>query len=312
MPSLETRPGEGARFDIVSAYQALLRDDSDLTMPVAAIEALVQALAQTPSTTVSETLEHLSALTSDLKSGVKNSISLSAGTDLFQRYIITSLRPAAGLGSGDPASDFELVRAHLINNGRLFVERAKQARDKIAALGSHFIRDGHTVLTNGGSRVVGALLRSAAAGSGTNTGIRFKVIHVADDHDPDTQANISALRRLGVPVAAISPTAVAFSLSQVTAVFVGAEGVVENGGIISRLGTYQMGLLAKSAGKPFYVVSETHKFVRQYPLNQLDLPVEQNVVEFETEETNIETAKVPEQAVDYTVSCLCRFLPEPV
>ena len=64
-------------------------------------------------------------------------------------------------------------------------------------------------------------------------------------------------------------------------VIVGAEGVVENGGIISRLGTYQMGLLAKSKGKPFYVVAESHKFVRLFPLSQFDLPIEQRVLDFQ-------------------------------
>jgi translation initiation factor eIF-2B subunit alpha len=63
-------------------------------------------------------------------------------------------------------------------------------------------------------------------------------------------------------------------------VIVGAEGVVENGGIISRLGTYQIGLLAKAKQKPFYVVAESHKFVRLYPLSQYDLPVKQRVIDF--------------------------------
>ena len=63
---------------------------------------------------------------------------------------------------------------------------------------------------------------------------------------------------------------------------VGAEGVVESGGIISRLGTYQLGLLAKAAGKPFYVVAESHKFVRLYPLSQYDLPIDQRVLDFRT------------------------------
>jgi len=73
---------------------------------------------------------------------------------------------------------------------------------------------------------------------------------------------------------------VAYSLGKVDMVIVGAEGVVENGGIISRMGTYQMGLLAKSKGKPFYVVAESHKFVRLYPLSQFDLPIEQKVLDF--------------------------------
>ncbi|KFY35558.1 hypothetical protein V494_05808 [Pseudogymnoascus sp. VKM F-4513 (FW-928)] len=71
-------------------------------------------------------------------------------------------------------------------------------------------------------------------------------------------------------------------MGMVDLVIVGAEGVVENGGVISRMGTYQIGVLARAAGKPFYVVAETHKFVRLYPLGQYDLPIVQRVVEFRT------------------------------
>ena len=76
-------------------------------------------------------------------------------------------------------------------------------------------------------------------------------------------------------------------------VIVGAEGVVENGGIVSRMGTYQIGLLAKAIGKPFYCVAESHKFVRLYPLGQYDLPIEQHVIEFRSEEDIAEQSKQP-------------------
>ncbi|THW51177.1 nagb/rpia/CoA transferase-like protein [Aureobasidium pullulans] len=277
-----TTTNKQQNFDVVDTYKRLLADDPELTMPVAAIEALVLALAHTPATTVSETLDLLSTLTAELKARIPNPISLSAGTDLFQRYIITTLqKPSAGRNS-----DFDTIRTHLVQNGRLFVERAKEARDKIAGFGRHFVRDGNTVLTNGGSRVVGALLRSAAetsAGFGAQGSIRFRVIYVvSDSSDAESSENIAQLRKLGIPVATIPPTAIAYSLNQVSQCFVGAEGVVENGGIISRLGTYQIAMLAKAANKPFYVVSESHKFVRLYPLGQTDLGIDQNLVEFKT------------------------------
>ncbi|KXT08017.1 hypothetical protein AC579_2533 [Pseudocercospora musae] len=298
-PSRPTSRHGGQPFDVVSTYKRLLIEDPDLTMPVAAIEALIQRLAQTPATTVSETLHLIQTLTAQLKQSIPNSISLSAGTDIFQQYLITNLqRPAAAR-----AADFDTVRNHLVQNGKLFVERAKAARDTIAAFGSHFINDGNVVLTNGGSRVVGALLKSAAE-SGN---IRFKVIYVTDTDThmhTESTSNIAALRERDIPVATIPPTAIAFCLDQVTQCFVGAEGVVENGGIISRMGTYQMGMLAKAAGKPLYVVSESHKFVRIYPLGQRDLGIEQNVVEFRT--TTREASEDGggewrmEEAVDYT------------
>ena len=169
-----------------------------------------------------------------------------------------------------------------MSNGRLFVKRAKESRETIAAYGRKFIRDGSVVLTNGGSRVVGAVLR-AAAEAGAPTSIRFKVIYVQDPKSTESNSTIKALRELHVPVAVIPDSAVAYSMGKVSMVLVGAEGVVENGGVISRMGTYQMGILAKSAGKPFYVMTESHKFVRLYPLGQYDLPIEQSILDFTTE-----------------------------
>ncbi|KAI9827196.1 MAG: translation initiation factor eIF-2B subunit alpha [Thelocarpon impressellum] len=294
----------GDDFDIVATYQRLLREDRDLTMPVAAIEALVELLIHSHASTISETLDLLETSTAHLKSCVPNPISLSAGTDLFQRYLIASLQRPGGGGHGPgTAGDFQSIRAHLISNGRLFVTRAKASRAKIAGYGRHFVRDGTTVLTNGGSRVVGALLARAADDS--HGGVRFRVIHVRSSSQASWEGadNIFALRSRGIPVASIPEGAVAYSLGKVSMVIVGAEGVVENGGIISRLGTYQMGLLAKAAGKPFYVVAESHKFVRLYPLSQYDLPIEQRVIDFRTEEDGSSPKEDTEKgadAVDFT------------
>jgi translation initiation factor 2B subunit (eIF-2B alpha/beta/delta family) len=51
-------------------------------------------------------------------------------------------------------------------------------------------------------------------------------------------------------------------------ILVGAEGVVENGGVINKLGTYGIALAAKQLNKPLYVAAESYKFARLYPLNQ--------------------------------------------
>jgi len=69
----------------------------------------------------------------------------------------------------------------------------------------------------------------------------------------------------------IPPNAVAHALPRCTLVLLGAESVVENGGIISAMGTSQLGVLAKAAGKPVYVCAESFKFVRVFPLCQEDV-----------------------------------------
>lgn len=176
-------------------------------------------------------------------------------------------------------------------NGRLFVQRAKEARGKIADVARRFVRDGSTVMTSGSSRVVSAVLTAASTER-----IRFRVVYVRSSSlqslDPASKLAASAkspqqspslvaeLRGRGVPVAEIGEGSVAYAMREVDMVFSGAEGVVENGGIINELGTYQLALLARSAGKPFYVVVESHKFVRLYPLGQYDLGIEQTVLDF--------------------------------
>ena len=294
-----SRPNISQPIDVVSKYQSLLSADPDLTPPIAAIECLIALLTSSPVSTVSETLDLLSHASATLRSSIPNWIALSAGTDLFQRYLIQTLNRPGALGSG---GDFGYLRQHLLSNGRLFVQRAKKARAKIAEEGRLFIREGSTILTNGCSRVISALLVRAAESQ--SSGQRFRVIYVLPSSNITVSANqssqtesplsdnsgseghptITTLRAHSIPVAVIPYSALATALPLIDLVLVGAEGVVENGGIISRLGTYQIGLLARSAGKPMYVAAESYKFVRLYPLGNEDLPIRQRIISFEPED----------------------------
>ena len=50
------------------------------------------------------------------------------------------------------------------------------------------------------------------------------------------------------------------------------EAVLESGGIINKIGTYQVAIVASACKKPFYVASESTKFARLFPLSQADVP----------------------------------------
>ncbi|GKT59384.1 translation initiation factor eIF-2B subunit alpha [Colletotrichum tofieldiae] len=289
-----------ADFDIVSTYHSLLQDP-DLTKPVAAIEALISLLNASGTTTVYETLDLVKRASNTLHASVNNPVPLQAGTDLFLQYLVSSLKQQEGAPSAaaSPHQSFDAVRTHLLRNGRLFASRAIAARDRIADAGWRFVRDGKVVLTHGASRAVSTLLFRAADQFGDG-GVRFKVVYVRDEHRPaESDRVVRELREKGIPVAEIAEPAVAHVLGllrQVHMVFVGAEAVTQNGGIISRMGTYQIAKLAKQAGLPFYVAAESHKFVRKVPLDQRDLGFKQHVLDFRTDGASVQ----PEDAVDYT------------
>lgn len=238
-----------------------------------------------------ETLDSIKAHSDRLKASVKNPVPLTGGTDLFLQYIISMLKEQDG--------SFDAVREHLLKNGRLFAKRAIDARRGVAEQGWRFVREGKCVLTHGASRSVTCLLEQAAK----SLGGKFKVIYVRDETRKDESDRIvKQLRGMGIPVAEIPPAAVAHVmglLRQVSMVIVGAEAVTSNGGIISRIGTFQIAQLAASKPKiPFYVAAETHKFVRKFPLDQRDLGFEQHMLDFSTDATSSQ----PTDAVDYTVS----------
>lgn len=80
------------------------------------------------------------------------------------------------------------------------------------------------------------------------------------------------LKAAGIECTLILDSAIAYIMESIDFVLVGAEGVVESGGIINRIGTYTMAMCAKEMKKPFYVLAESFKFSRLFPLNQRDLP----------------------------------------
>lgn len=268
-------------FDITETYKETLRSDPELTMPVAAIEALVLLIRTFQPLTSAELVTLVEQNVKTLKQLVPNLVSLSAGCDLFVRFIHRNLHLY---------SDWDACRRHLVENGEEIVQRAKQARDDIAAHGVRFVADGNTVLVHLYLRVVLAVLLRAA-----QQHVRFRVI-VTEASLGHGEQMAAALRALGIPVALIPDSAVGLVINEVSKVFVGAEGVAESGGVVNSVGSYQIGVLASVLRVPFYVVAESHKFVRMYPLAPDDVPNERNVLRFSTEEVPVERGSV----VDFT------------
>ncbi|KAI1379421.1 nagb/rpia/CoA transferase-like protein [Hypoxylon crocopeplum] len=292
-------------FDIISAYHKLLADDPELTMPVAAIEALIEALSQSSAKTVFETMDLIKTQSAKLRNAVRNPIALTHGTDLFQQYLVLSLKQPGPDGKETSSHEnFEVVRQHLMRNGRLFAQRAKLARENIATIGREYIRDNYTILTHGGSRVVGTLLGRAAESIPGDARRRFKVIHVMNEaRRTESNRVVAALRAKGVQVATIPESAAAYSMGRVNMVIVGAEAVTANGGAISRMGTYQLALLAKTLNKEFYVAAEQHKFGKTFPVDQFDLGFKQDMINFhasKTQEDGKDAIQPIVDPVDYT------------
>lgn len=130
-------------------------------------------------------------------------------------------------------------------------------------------------MTHGYSRVVLALLKLAAS-----EGKDFNVICTEGRPDNTGAEMAKELVPAGIPVTLVLDSGVAYVMETVDMVLMGAEGVVESGGIISMLGTYQTALVAYSLKKPVYVAAESYKFARLFPLDQRDMSPAPRHVDF--------------------------------
>ncbi|NWR76533.1 EI2BA factor, partial [Centropus unirufus] len=248
--------------DLIETFRAQLRDDPDVSSAVAAIRALLDCLKQDRGETIQGLRSSLLAAI-DTLSRVDSSVAVSSAGELFLRFIsLTSLE----------YSDYSKCKEIMIERGEIFLRKVSLSRNKIAKLCHPFIRDGARILTHAYSRVVLRVLEAAVEAKK-----RFSVYVTESQPDQAGQVIIKqkmakALRKLNIPVTVILDAAVGYIMEKVDLVLVGAEGVVESGGIINKIGTNQIAVCAKAQNKPFYVVAESFKFVRLFPLNQQDVP----------------------------------------
>ncbi|NXY58071.1 EI2BA factor, partial [Callaeas wilsoni] len=257
--------------DLIETFRAQLRDDPDVASAVAAIRALLGFLKQDRGETI-QGLRNSLRDAIDTLSRVDSSVAVSSGGELFLRFIsLTSLE----------YSDYSKCKEIMIERGEIFLTKVSLSRNKIAKLCHPFIRDGARILTHAYSRVVLRVLEAAVESKK-----RFSVY--VTESQPDQAGRVfinlvfilvkgkqkmaKALRKLNIPVTVILDAAVGYIMEKVDLVLVGAEGVVESGGIINKIGTNQIAVCAKAQNKPFYVVAESFKFVRLFPLNQQDVP----------------------------------------
>ncbi|KZT54311.1 nagb/rpia/CoA transferase-like protein [Calocera cornea HHB12733] len=244
-------------FDVVQAYRNHLTDE-DLPMPIAAVASLTELVERSSAQTMSQLVHELQSGAEKLKKGTANPISLSAGCDLFVRYVTTTRQEH---------DDFALHKQEIVEQGRAYAKQLPpESRDKISKFALGFIQD-DAILTHSYSRVVMQALLAAHRA-------RKRISVYVTEARPRSLGvkTVNLLERNQIPCTLILDTAVAYIMDKVDLVLVGSEAVVESGGLINAVGTAGLAIIAKDSGRPFYALVESYKFLRHFPLNQYDLP----------------------------------------
>jgi len=238
-------------------FKSVQSQHPDMALAVVGVHVLADWIRQSNASTMMELQIEVKAAADHIKSVASESLAVSCGCELFMRHVTrTTLE----------IPDFDACKESLSQRGHHYLEMTLKSRQKIAELGSEFVRDGSVVLVHGYSRCVQSLLLHA----GQQQGKRFSVM-VTESAGQGYQLARNLLPH-GFPVTVIADTAIGSVMERVNVVLVGAEGVVENGGVLNCVGTFSLAVMAKALSKPFYVASESYKFARMYPLSQADVP----------------------------------------
>ena len=97
----------------------------------------------------------------------------------------------------------------------------------------------------------------------SSEGRTFRVV-VADGRPKfEGKEMVRRIVNMGVHCTYILASAVPYIIQEVSKVFLGAHAVLANGCVMSRVGTSQMALVAKSHNVPVLVCCETYKFTER-------------------------------------------------
>jgi methylthioribose-1-phosphate isomerase len=168
--------------------------------------------------------------------------------------------------AGTAPADAPGAEERLLREAAEIHEEDVEANRRMGAFGGKLLPDGASVLTHCNA---GAL---ATAGYGTALGVirgaveAGKKVHVyVDETRPFLQgARLTAweLMKDGIPCTLITDNMAAslFRKGKIGAAVVGADRIARNGDVANKIGTYNVALLCRAHGVPFYVAAPRSTF----------------------------------------------------
>lgn len=155
------------------------------------------------------------------------------------------------------------MRQALIAEAEALAEEDVAANKRMGQYGAELIEDGYSILTHCNAGALATVDYGTALAPIRTAWQQGKHVHVfVDETRPRLQgARLTAweLMRDGIPMTLIADNAAGYYLHKgvVDLVFVGADRVVANGDVVNKIGTYNLAVVARENGVPFYPVVPT-------------------------------------------------------
>lgn len=239
-------------------YQAVAASITDMTVrgapAIGASAAFGMALAakQSNANSVDRLKADLRAAAQVLKASRPTAVNLAWAVDRLMNLV----------ERGSFSSPDE-IREMLLTEAQRIADEDVAINQRMGAYGADLIKDGDTVLHHCNTGSLATVDYGTALGVIRTAFEQGKKFHVLlDETRPRLQgARLSAweMEQLGQPYDILPDTAAGYYMrkGEVKLVLVGADRVAGNGDFANKIGTYQIAVLAKENGIPFYTVAPT-------------------------------------------------------
>lgn len=246
-------------LDIIKPfYRQALSNDPQQSVAIATLKTLMKVLGEDKSTTVVGLRENVRGAIEKLKQ-IEKCVQVESVSEIFLRFITLYV---------SRYDSFAALKKALSTRSELFLKNGViSAKERVANLASKFIARETKILMHSRSMTVLACLKNAHK---NNKNIFVYVTESRPDSSGKQMCDF--LTKEGIKNQLIMDASIGIYLEKVDMVMVGAEGVCASGGILNKVGTYPLAICARAINKPFYVVAESYKFIRMYPLKQSDVP----------------------------------------
>ena len=158
------------------------------------------------------------------------------------------------------------IRNNIVDEAKIMAEEDIAINKRMGKNGSHLFHNNDTIMTHCNAGALATVAYGTALGvirATKESGKKIKVI--ATETRPVMQGSrLTAfeLKHDGIDVSLIPDTAVGYSMANglVSKVIVGADRILATGHVYNKIGTYQVALMAKQHGIPFYVAAPLSTF----------------------------------------------------
>jgi methylthioribose-1-phosphate isomerase len=214
---------------------------------------LALAALQSDATTKEKLIEDLEIARKILFDTRPTAINLKWGLDIVMKVAI----------NGNSISE---IKESAVQTAQKLAEEDVQINKAMGKHGSELFNDNDTIMTHCNAGALATVAYGTALGvirATRDSGKKIKVI--ATETRPVQQGSrLTAfeLKHDGIDVSLIPDTAVGYTMAKglINQIVVGADRVLHTGHVFNKIGTYQIALIAKQHGIPFYVAAPLSTF----------------------------------------------------